>query len=386
MKPLYHRNKDGSVTWWKIEVTELGNKTAEIVTQYGKIPKGSKANKPSAIISTRDLIINGKNKGRSNETTPYEQALKEAESTYREKVEKGYSDKLKSVDDGPGYIEAMLAHDFHKEKKLPEDGTPVWVQPKMDGMRCIAVRGKTSEDEDPGFHLYSRTGKEIPGAFEIKKSLDRSGIKVVLDGELYIHGAHLEEILSILRGEEMDEERLEGAKKVEFWVFDIVDEGKTFTERYSILKSLDLPTNVKLVPTKRLKLSRENLEEEHANQVRKGFEGIMVRLPDTGYEHSRSHKLLKYKMFIDKEFKIVGYKEGRGKLMGHIAVFELEMEDGKRFEAKPIGSLDNLKKMFKSPEKYIGKWATVKFQDYTKKGVPHFGVITSVAMTEMEEK
>ena len=380
MKALYHRNKDGSVTWWHIEVNELANGSAEIITSYGKIIKGSKATKPTAIITTRDIVTSGKNKGKANETTPFEQATKEAVATRTTKIEKGYTEKLSEVDVGPEYIEPMLAHDYHKEKKLPTDGTPVFIQPKMDGMRCVAVK------KNGKFNLTSRSGKPIPGAFEIKRSLDKSNIKLVLDGELYVHGMALEDIISILRGEEMDEERLEGAKKVQFWVFDIVDTSKTFEERFEILQSLDLPDNIVLVPTKRIKYSKENLLKEHRKEIERGFEGIMIRTPDGKYEHSRSHKLLKYKEFIDDDFKIVGYKEGRGKLMGHVAVFVLEMKDGKTFDAKPTGSQEGLREMFMSPKKYLGKMATVKFQNYTKKGVPHFGVITTVLMTDAEKK
>ncbi len=48
--------------------------------------------------------------------------------------------------------------------------------------------------------------------------------------------------------------------------------------------------------------------------MEKKGEGIMLRVPEAGYEHKRSKNLLKVKVFLDEEATIVGYQEGKGNL------------------------------------------------------------------------
>jgi len=45
----------------------------------------------------------------------------------------------------------------------------------------------------------------------------------------------------------------------------------------------------------------------------RGYEGIMVRDPESRYENKRSRNLLKYKAFEDEEFVICGYAARRAR-------------------------------------------------------------------------
>lgn len=385
---LYHRTRTGAVTWWKISVRKT-QPFPTIVTEYGQIPKGSTNTVPDNIVTTSDVISKGKNPGKKNATTPLEQAVKEAQSIWQKKKDKGYSEKLDSVDDGPGYILPMLAKDFHEMRKLPAIGSQIFVQPKLDGIRCIAVKVNGS------YLLQSRNGKPIPGAFEIANILNELKLSSTFDGELYLDDVDFEDLMHILRKEKPEDpdelkEWEKSAKLVEFRVFDIVNDEKSFEQRFlnrmDELATLVAKTKISVVPTKRVKFSKDRLSKLHDKYVDKGYEGIIIRIPDTGYEHSRTSKLLKYKEFMDAEFKITGFEEGRGKLTGHLATFLLVTPHGQPFRAKMDGKHETLRLMLPKGKKFIGKLATVKFQNYTKRGVPRFPVVKTILMSDFEGK
>ncbi|MFW6246859.1 MAG: hypothetical protein ACOC22_01640, partial [bacterium] len=54
--------------------------------------------------------------------------------------------------------------------------------------------------------------------------------------------------------------------------------------------------------------------------------------------------------------------------------FVFELPDGQTFDAKMIGSLDDLTQYADNPELAIGRMVTVQYQGYTKYGKPRFPV------------
>ena len=80
-------------------------------------------------------------------------------------------------------IKPMLAY---KVDKKPVDWSEnVFIQPKLDGVRCVI---QLDENNEVGAH--SRTGKEFFNVAHIKNSLHyffTQNPDIVLDGELYNH-------------------------------------------------------------------------------------------------------------------------------------------------------------------------------------------------------
>ena len=73
----------------------------------------------------------------------------------------------------------------------------------------------------------------------------------------------------------------------------------------------------------------------HDKWVSEGYEGLVMRDPDAVYKpNNRSRIMQKLKKFVDSDFKVTGFTEG---LREEDFVFNLVTEDGKPFEAKPIG-------------------------------------------------
>jgi DNA ligase-1 len=127
---LYKKTSTGADQMWEIRVD--GNK---IITLFGQVN--------GKIQETPPTVCEGKNIGRANETTPEEQALLEAESQWTRKLKKDYVTTLGAAVAGAssdlieGGILPMLAHKFSEHgDKLKY---PCYVQPKLDGHRCLAV-------------------------------------------------------------------------------------------------------------------------------------------------------------------------------------------------------------------------------------------------------
>jgi DNA ligase-1 len=121
-------------------------------------------------------------------------------------------------------------------------------------------------------------------------------------------------------------------------------------------------------------VSQEDVTQAFKQYRSLGYEGAMLRDPESLYVGDRSYGLLKVKEFDDSEFKIVNVNEGRGKLKGH-AIFECITEDGaEKFEAKLKGETSHLKTIFENPQDYIGKSLTVQYQGRTKNHIPRFPV------------
>ena len=108
----------------------------------------------------------------------------------------------------------MLAY---AASKKPIDYTkPVFIQPKLDGVRCVIQ----AECHGASWMVkaYSRTGKEWKNMNHILAQLKpffKKYPKVILDGELYNHDLRddFEKIISLVRKTKpTDEDRLEAAR------------------------------------------------------------------------------------------------------------------------------------------------------------------------------
>ena len=81
----------------------------------------------------------------------------------------------------------------------------------------------------------------------------------------------------------------------------------------------------------------------------------------------------KFKTFCDDEFEIIDYKEGSGLDSGTV-IWKCKTKDGKEFDVRPKGTVDERKKLLKNGNKCIGKMLTVTYQELSEYGVPRFPV------------
>lgn len=364
---LYKKSSKGATQQWQIRT-----EGPTIVTVWG-LQGGS-------LQEARDTVLQGKNVGKKNETSASEQAESEATSQWEKKLKKGYTKTLESALAGEvdaiitGGVTPMLAHRFDQHGgKL---AYPCYVQPKLDGHRCIAV-----VDADGKCTLWSRTRKPITSMGHIVAAVERLRLRsVALDGELYNHDykSRFEELTSFIR----DTDAKPGSEVVQYHVYDVAC-SLTFSNRNAwLIENIKLlrlqdpkTTRVSIRPVETSLVSDEDdLMLAFERFLKAGYEGAIARNSKGLYVNKRSTDLLKIKVFADGDFRVVGVEEGRGKLAGH-AIFVCKTSDGQEFRAKLVGEQEGLKKYWADPSLAVGRLLTVKYQGLTgRAGVPRFPV------------
>ena len=357
---LYGLSSTGKIKQWHIGVNshDVGN-GAVIITSHGYVSQ-------TITVTTKD-IWKGKNVGKKNETTPYEQACSEAQSTWNKKIDEQYKLNIEDLiqPDTEELELPMLAHEYTKRGK--DIDIPCYVQPKLNGVRCLIKQLAER------LRATSRGGKEYKAILHIfQKLVTHLHLNKILDGELYNHTLTFQQIVTAIKNETDLDENL---PLIEYWVYDLPSDAD-FSDRYNSLKSIVesiADPQIKLVPTY-LVTSEEEIAYYHAQFTADGVEGTMIRNMKGGYKFKhRSTDLQKYKDFMDAEFLIVGGEEGVGLSAGQ-CVFTCITANEQRFNVRCVGSNAVREEQWQNLQTYIGKMLTVKFQNYSDDGIPIFPV------------
>ena len=120
---LYGLSRTGKVKQWTAWVEQNNDGTAMLNVETGYV--GGKIRLIPKVIKT------GKNIGKKNETTPFEQALSEAKSSFKRKRNKNYEYEV--IDPNhykPRVMLPMLAKDPGAGKII----YPCYIQPKLNGV------------------------------------------------------------------------------------------------------------------------------------------------------------------------------------------------------------------------------------------------------------
>jgi len=297
-----------------------------------------------------------KNIGKSNETTPEQQAILEAEAKWKTKIDEGYFETLEECNNTVVVL-PMLAKSFDKEVKKIDWTGDVYVQPKLDGMRALNIKGQ----------LTSRKGKLIDTMQHIEKELKEKFKGDLIDGELYAHGKTFQENMKLIK-----KYRPGASEEVKFHVYDIILEDG-FKERYEKLKEISKEAGqIVVVPTYKI-TSKEELDTYHSQFISEGYEGSIVRHGNAPYKvNGRSSNLLKYKDFKDIAVKLIDVVPAEQRSEWGVPV--LEMEDGRTFRSGARLSHDERKDLLTNKQKYIGKTAEIRYFEETDDGLPRFPV------------
>lgn len=372
--PLYGQAKTGKIKVWTIAVTNE-NDGVWTTIENGQVDGKMNVN--------RKQTIKGKNIGKVNETTPFQQAVMEAQKRWDDKVEKeGYTkEQGGAAAKAETTILPMLANKWDPNKSKKNDIVfPCFVQPKLDGERCVAFY------RDGKVVLLSRKGKEKMNFDHLRQELVKIFTKypnLCLDGELYTTAIPFEEITGICRKEKLGPADLAKQQLVEYHIYDCFEVGQniSFKERNKILQTIFSKNKfAKLIYVLTEDCgSADEVFEKHGRYTQEGFEGIMLRNKNGLYKlKNRSNDLMKYKHFVDEEFVICGYHEGTGEDQGTI-IWECEYgKEGKSFSCRPKGTREFRRNLFNECEddfsQYSGKELTVRYQELTKDGCPRFPV------------
>ena len=245
---------------------------------------------------------------------------------------------------------------------------PVFMQPKLDGVRCVIQHEAGAENH---VKAYSRTGKEWKNINHILAELCPFFAKhpnVILDGELYNHDLKddFEQIISLVRRQKPDDiDMLESRDMVQFHCYDIINKRMKFNTRNKFIKdNLEESFCIKHVHTMQVS-SHENALTFHESYKAGGYEGSILRTNDT-YKCGRSWNLRKFKDFSDTEATITGWVEGKGKRKGTIGKFKAVDEDGVVFGMPVMDNFAYLQENFEYMKQWLGKTATFTYFERTK--------------------
>jgi ATP-dependent DNA ligase len=346
-------------------------------------------------ITTQPIILVDKGKGIGKaRRTVSEQAKLEYDSRVNKYIDKGYKKLPKSIDlytkeeldallpeettDSEGNLKPMLAKDFHDVATSVLEKQWWYASRKIDGVRCLMFV------KDGEIHTSSRGGKNYDNSTyhitcnpKLKKfMLDNPTL--ILDGELYVHGYSLQTLSGLARLKKETDK----CDELQYYIYDVVDTNKTFEERLEILDhikdelQLDFEPNktfedgdlqIQMVPHVKVE-GWVQIKKTHDSYVKEGFEGAVIRRPDKKYGvNKRTNDMVKVKEYQDGEFKIIGFSEG---LRPEDMVFVCVTEDGKEFEAKPVGPRELKHEYLERIDEIIGKMATVKYFSFSDGGTP----------------
>jgi len=401
-KPIYSRDSKGNIVVWTAKVVNTGAQV-DICKSYGLLD-GKRA-------ITWERNVQGKNIGKANETTPFEQAISKVESAIKRKKDKGYKSMedlgISTIDeldntlpqyrtDAQGRIKPMKAQQYYRSKKdwTAPDGTvyddrkyyymqnphvkkepksiiskfPVMAQPKINGVRATI----SLFNGEP--KILSKEGKE----YEIPHILDYlrqksdvfvwNGEDVVLDGELYIHGEPLQEIASAVKKISLTTQR------VVYVVFDLAIANMIQLERWQTLKSIhtqhfsDLSSPIELIRS--IKVPNDKLAQELTDKfIGQGYEGAIFRDFNAQYKFGgRPMTMTKLKRTISEEFKITNVlPQDKDPTKGNFICIN---EKGKTFAVNPKGTDDYKRNVLKFKNDMIGHDLTLVFYEWTADRLP----------------
>ena len=271
------------------------------------------------------------------------------------------------------HFKPMLAHKF--DNKRVDWSKPVFIQPKLDGIRCIMTADG----------CYSRNGKKFMNVQHLYtkaiQDLFKANPLLVIDGELYNHDLrdNFEKIVSLVRKQKpKPEDRKEARRLIQYHVYDFVmaykgkldlieSDMNRYEKRMHQLVCSDMyGKHIRYVPARGVH-SLDKAKEIHNDFLQQGYEGSILRL-DGPYKCGRSYDLMKFKDFSDTEATIVSWVEGKGKRRGTIGKFIAVDSDGIRF-GMPV--MDNFKKLqanFKAMQDWVGRTATFTYFEKTRAG------------------
>jgi len=353
-RTLYHKTSSGKIQTWSIWTED-----DIIYTEYGQL---------NGKLQISSKIAKPKNVGRANATTSSEQAILESNSMHKNKMDRKYFETIEETDQK--LLLPMLAKDWKKHKKKFPIGEMAYIQPKMDGVRALAVC------ENGRVRLISRGGQEynVPHILNMLEMFMEDG--QILDGEIYLHGLEFNDISGAMK------KLQDSTRTLEYWIYDVADDTLPYHDRWQLLEEFfdKIPsdvTHLRMCPTNRIPIDENTVEEYHDDYAENGFEGVIIRHKDLPYKFGyRSALLGKYKKFEDAEFKIIGYESGVGKFSDMVIwVCEMDMEGPiSTFNVVPKGTEEQRRQYLIDAPKYVGEMLTVKFFGRSKDGVPRFPV------------
>ena len=272
----------------------------------------------------------------------------------------------------------QLAQDceLHKKKLNGKKSLEV----KLDGVRAVTVIYPTGKID-----MFSRNGKELNNfnhiKDEISKTFNISSIKeaLVLDGEIVS-----DDFQTLMK--QIHRKKSSQNKDAKLFLFDLlpleyfkkgiyeksyfsrIEELKKIHERFFVQSQI-----INIIDSVNVDLDTEKGEIEfknfNKNSIINGYEGIMIKDPESFYECKRSTTWLKSKPFIEISLEVKDYEEGTGRNKGKLGAIIAEGKDENKNFKTNVGSgfTDQQRKEFwEDKDKLIGQIIEIRADSISK--------------------
>ena len=272
----------------------------------------------------------------------------------------------------------QLAQDceLHKKKLNGKKSLEV----KLDGVRAVTVIYPSGKID-----MFSRNGKELNNfnhiKDEISKTFNISSIKeaLVLDGEIV--SDDFQTLMKQIHRKSSSQNKdaklflfdllpLEYFKKgiYEKSYFSRIEELKKIHERFFIQSHV-----INIIDSVNVDLDTEKGEIEfknfNKNSIINGYEGIMIKDPESFYECKRSTTWLKSKPFIEISLEVKDYEEGTGRNKGKLGAIIAEgIDEDKNFKTNVGSGFTDLqrKEFWEYKDKLIGQIIEIRADSISK--------------------
>lgn len=335
---LYKLTKTSAIQTYTVSVT------ANIIT----VMQGQLNGKKQSYTTTCE----GKNIGKANETSPSEQALSEARSKWQKKLDSGYTT------DPSGIVSVQLPMKVKTyQDQLANVIFPCTSTPKFNGVNATYTLTPS------GLQLTSRGGLAYPPIPHleptIKSILSHLGTNR-LAGELYIHGAHLQDITSYVKKPKPESAQLH------FHIFDLPNIALPYHQRRTLMETIPFTQYATHVPFVTCH-SHADLDAHFDACISAGLEGTVIYNHSGLYQYNvRSSDVFKYKKAQDAEFLVVDYTIDKSSQ----PILTCQTPAGLTFSVKPKGTATKRADILANIQDYLGSWYTVEFETYSKDGIP----------------
>jgi len=237
------------------------------------------------------------------------------------------------------------------------------LEPKLDGVRALFML-IPGEDGEVTTICFSRNGKQFDNFGHIEEQLCKSFVKIIRacngvdQGRSLVNGYVLDgEVIGNTFQELMRQARRKSDVQAEDSVFNIFDIvpledfrrghwNAQLSKRIALLDAMrpvvDNMPNVELLPHIMVDLDtaagKDQLERYAQDNVKAGFEGIMIKEMNAPYVCKRSTDWMKWKPVITVDLEVIGIEEGTGRNAGRLGALVCNgVDDGKEITVN-VGS------------------------------------------------
>jgi hypothetical protein len=302
---------------------------------------------------------------------------------------------------------------------------PLIVTIKKDGVHAIPRLGELRTRAIKSQELPLIKNKQIQEAAKCLKEFSTK-YKFAINMEIYAHGLPLNELIMFVNTEDIntkthhDKIRNQVStltqpfhyytrlpSNLEFYIFDAVREGDEhlpYKDRLAAITRLGImqcPRTTVVLPV--MVNNKEELLVEYKNALDMGFEGLVMRRPDSPYKYGRSTfkegYFLKLKPFeeftgiiVQINERMLNFNESMESSEGYavkskagnnvegsgIAATATVMWEGKEVKVTLNGTESERVKIWNERESYIGKELVFSGMSYGSKDVPRFPRIVKI--------